>query len=94
MNPVELPSGAPRLARGDRVRVTQSIIGRDLLWKAPVEGVVIAYQPEPTGSWFAHGKGDKLWLLRLRLQKADGEITTLTIDAHSEVEVLAPANAR
>lgn len=88
MATVDLPPAAPKLAQGDRVRVTQLIIGRDLRWTTTVEGVVESFKPEPTGSWYAHGKGDKLWLLRVRLRKDDGEITTLTIDPHSTVEVL------
>ncbi|HOB75788.1 MAG TPA: hypothetical protein PKG54_14825 [Phycisphaerae bacterium] len=88
MTAVEIPPNAPRLARGDRVRITQMILGRDLRWPTTVEGVVESFKPEPTGSWYAHGKGDKLWLLRVRLRKDDGEITTLTLDAHSTIEVL------
>jgi hypothetical protein len=90
MTAVELPPDAPRLSKGDRIRVTQLILGRDLRWTTAVEGVVESCKPEPTGSWYAHGKGAKLWLLRIRLRKDDGEITTLTLDPHSTVEVLNP----
>lgn len=54
----------------------------------PVEGEVIRHRPEPTGSWFAHGKDDRYWLNRLRLKKSDGEITTLALDENSRVEIL------
>jgi hypothetical protein len=88
MTLVPIPPDAPKLSKGNRIRVTQLIIGRDLRWTTSVEGVVESYRPEPTGSWFAPGKDDKLWLLRLRLRKADGELTTLTLDARSKVEML------
>lgn len=78
----------PQLAPGDRVRVQQAIVGRDQEWTTRVEGVVETCRPEVTGSWYAHGKNDKLWLLRLRLRKADGELTTLVIDHNSRVERL------
>ena len=87
MNGPALPPNAPRIAPGDHVRITQRIVGRSSTWATNVEGVVEAYGPEPTGSWFAHGKGDKLWLLRVRLRKDDGELTTITLDPSSSVEV-------
>jgi hypothetical protein len=90
MPPVALPPKAPKLSKGDRIRVTQLLLGRDLRWATTVEGVVESFRAEPTGSWYAHGKGAKLWLLRVRLRKDDGEITALTLDAHSRIEILSP----
>jgi hypothetical protein len=81
----------PPIAPGDRIRVTQRIIGRNGTWISRVEGTVASRKAEPTGSWYAHGKGDKLWLVRVRLQKDDGEITALVIDHNSTIELLAPA---
>jgi hypothetical protein len=73
--------------------VTQHIVGRDIDWSSAVDGVVEACRAEPTGSWFAHGTADRLWLQRVRLRKDDGEITTLVIDPGSVVErVPRPAN--
>ncbi len=85
---IPLPPNAPKLSKGDRIRVTQLISGRDEDWPTTVEGVVESCNLEPTGSWFAHGKGDKLWLLRLRLRKDDGEITALALDPHSRVQAV------
>ena len=73
------------LRPSQRVRVTQSIRARDVVWSAPVEGRVISCDPQPTGSWFAHGKDDRLWLERLRIEKADGEIVDLILDQASEI---------
>ena len=79
---------------GQRVRVTQEIDRREGAWQGRVEGTVVSVGAEKTGSWFAHSKDARLWLRRIRLQKDDGEITTLTIDPHTRVEVLdGPAEA-
>lgn len=88
MPAIQIPKDAPRLSKGDRIRVTQTIAGGDRRWLTHVEGVVESYRAESTGSWYAHGKHDRLWLLRVRLRKADGEISALTIDPNSRIEVL------
>src|SRR5262249_51368268 len=91
------PMAAPRLQPGMRVRVSQSIQSGEAeglkILKAEVEGAVISCEAEPTGSWFAHGKNDRVWLLRLRLRKDDGEITTLNLDDRSMVTILSLGDA-
>ena len=82
-------STAGKLDSGTRVRVVQQVSLRDETWQEVVEGEVLAHGTEPTGSWFAHGRNDRLWLDRLRLRKDDGEITSLVLDRNSRVEVLA-----
>lgn len=77
---------APKLAPGDRVRVAQRIVAHDRTYVQYAEGTVLSCGPETTGSWFAHGKHDKLWLLRLRLQKDDGEISALVVDQNTTIE--------
>ena len=79
----------PVLQPSQRVRVTQNIRARDAVWSTSVEGRVLSCEPHPTGSWFAHGKNDRLWLQRLRLEKPDGEIVDLILDDGSEVQLLA-----
>ena len=88
MNSVQPPTGVLSLKPGQAIRVVQTILGRDKTWKSTVEGVVISCKAEPTGSWYAHGKCDRLWLLRVRLRKLDGEITTLVMDHNSQVAIL------
>ncbi len=81
------------LRPGDRVRVRQTILGGAMhelkCWTIDVEGLVVSCEAEPTGSWFAHGKHDRVWLLRLRLKKDDGEIAVLNLDDASVVMVLS-----
>jgi hypothetical protein len=77
------------LKPGMRVRITQIVGRREGDWDRPTEGTILSVRPEKTGSWHAHAKDAKLWLQRVRLQKADGEITTLNLDEHSRVEIVA-----
>jgi len=77
-----------QLRPGQRVRIVQEIDRREGNWHAEVTGTILEVLTQPTGSWFAHGKHGKLWLNRLRLEKPDGEITTLVVDPHTRIEVL------
>lgn len=73
---------------GQRVRVSSRINGRDIHWQNHVEGVAVSVEPLPTGSWFAGGKNDKLWLRRILLRKDDGELTLVNVDADTDVAVV------
>lgn len=73
-----------------RVRIQQSIHARDGDWNSAVtEGEVVSFLARPTGSWFAHGKGDKLWLRRLRLRRDDGELVDFNVDQDTQITVLS-----
>jgi hypothetical protein len=80
-----------QLVPGAKVKVTQQIAARDYTLQTTVRGAVVAYAQNQTGSWFAHSKGDKLWLDRLTLRKDDGEITTLNLDDYTHIELENPA---
>ncbi len=77
------------------MRVVQQIAARNYTWTSDIRGTVVSYSQMQTGSWYAHSKNDKLWLDRLTLRKADGELTTLNLDefTHIEMEPIAPAVA-
>ena len=75
-----------KLLPGTRVKVTQQIAARERTWTSEVRGTVVSYDQQQTGSWFAHSKGDKLWLDRLTLRKDDGEITSLVLDEFSHID--------
>lgn len=73
---------------GTRVRVTQQIprpVAHQSL-ATEIIGTIVRYEQSKTGSWYAHGKDDKLWLDRLVLKKDDGEIIYLNLDHYSLVE--------
>jgi hypothetical protein len=71
---------------GMRVRVTQQIPFGKAGTRITVEGTIVRFGQQKTGSWFAHGKDDKLWLDRLEMKKDDGEIVVVNLDQYSVVE--------
>lgn len=73
-------------APGRRVRVTQQTPLRDRTWTQAVEGEVVRWRQDTTGSWFAHARDDKLWLDRLELRLDDGELVVLNLDQYSVIE--------
>jgi hypothetical protein len=73
---------------GQRIRVTQQIPWGSKTVTTTVEGVIRRFGQQKTGSWFAHGRDDKLWLDRVELVKDDGEIAIINLDHYSTVERL------
>ncbi len=86
MTEITFPPGTP-------VRVTQTLDRRGQDWTSEVVGVVEAWEHAPTGSWLAKGKQGKLWLKRLVLRKADGEITSLVVDRGTSIARIEAAAA-
>lgn len=79
---------------GMRVRVTQQIPFGQRPISTSVEGVIERFGQQKTGSWYAHGRDDKLWLDRLELRKDDGEKVVVNLDRNSRVETVgAPRGA-
>lgn len=76
---------------GTPVVVRQKIDRRGRPMEVEVAGTVVDWLEQPTGSWFAHGKHDKLWLKRLILRKIDGEETALIIDDSTLIAKLEAA---
>ena len=73
---------------GMRVRVTQQIPFGQRASNTTVEGVILRYGQQKTGSWYAHAKDDRLWLDRLELQCDNGELVVCNLDQLSRVEVV------
>jgi hypothetical protein len=73
---------------GTMVRVTQQIPRRTDTVVTTVEGKVVRQERQYSGSWYARNKNGKVWLDRLIIEKADGEITILNLDEYTVVEVL------
>lgn len=80
---------------GQRVRVTQQVPRLERPGGGPmqttVEGTVVSFQQQKTGSWYAHSRDHKLWLDRLELRKDDGEVVFLNMDQYTHVDVLQDA---
>lgn len=82
----DFPPGTP-------VRIRQTVdFYCDSVTKETV-GVVESWEDQPTGSWHAHGKDNKLWLTRLKLRKEDGEQTLLIMDQHTTIAKLEAAKS-
>lgn len=73
---------------GQRVRVTQQVPRLTGTLTTTVEGTLVGFTQQKTGSWFAHSKDHKLWMDRLQVRKDDGEMVFLNLDQYSRVEVL------
>ena len=82
---------------GQRVRVTQQVPhlgnGDPTFATRPIEGTVVSCHQAKTGSWFAHSKDHKLWLDRLEIRRADGELVVVNLDQYSHVELLEEGKA-
>ncbi|MFK7884874.1 MAG: 50S ribosomal protein L19 [Phycisphaerales bacterium] len=81
-----MTSQASNYQIGDHVRVTQQIPRGQETTSTTFEGVIVRAGQQKTGSWFAHSKDKKLWLDRLELKLADGELVTVNLDQFSRVE--------
>tara|TARA_R110002072_G_scaffold42064_2_gene117385 strand:- start:45724 stop:45987 length:264 start_codon:yes stop_codon:yes gene_type:complete len=73
---------------GSLVRVTKELSRGEDRSAFGVEGEILRMGQQKTGSWYAHSKDKKLWLDRLELRKADGEIVVMNLDDRTSVEVL------
>lgn len=73
---------------GTPVCVTQQIRRRDRITESRTYGTVEEWKELPTGSWYAHGQKDLLWLRRLKLRKLDGEISLLVVDDSTSIAKL------
>lgn len=80
------PAAIKNLSVGERVRITQQTPRQQNAFAITVEGVIQRIGQQKTGSWFAHSKDDKLWLDRVELKKADGELVVVNLDRYSVVE--------
>ena len=94
MNETELSAGLNSsqttvlYAPGSHVRVTQQIPQRDDTYTTTVQGKVLRQERQGSGSWFARNKKNKVWLDRLIIEKADGEISVLNLDEYTRVDLL------
>jgi len=73
---------------GSVVRVTKQLVLGDGPSCFVVEGEIVRMGQQKTGSWYAHAKEKKLWLDRLELKKADGELVVVNLDEGAVVEAL------
>ena len=73
---------------GSLVRVTRRLGRGESGSNFVVEGEILRMGQQKTGSWYAHSKDKKLWLDRLELEKADGELVVVNLDEGALVELI------
>lgn len=77
------------LKPGDRVRITQRVRVGKRQWHTTVEGTVEKISRQLTGLHTDRARDDHVYVDALRLRLNGGEITTLTLDEFTDLEVLA-----
>ena len=85
------PTIRRRLRPGARVRVVQQIAARSYAWGTEHVGTLVKYEQKQTGSWYAHSRGDKLWLDRLVMKKDDGEVFIFNLDEYTHLDIIVEA---
>jgi hypothetical protein len=80
-----------QLVSGSRIRVRQTVTVGSRSWPLEVTGVVREIKPIVTGIHTDRVKKDDLWVESVLLEKADGELTQVTFDENTQVEVLQSA---
>ncbi len=78
---------------GTPVCVRQQVDRRGEAYEAEVVGVVVGWEEQATGSWYAHSKDGQLHLTRLKLRKDDGELVLLVIDDSTVIAKLEAAKS-
>jgi len=73
---------------GSLVRITKQLMLGDGPSSFVIEGEVLRMGQQKTGSWYAHSKDKKLWLDRVEIKKADGEIVVVNLDDQSQIEIV------
>ena len=77
-----------KLTPGQRVRITQQVPRQSGTMTITIEGIVVSTGRGKTGSWFAHGKDDKVWLDRVEVRRDTGEMVVCNVDQYTKVDVL------
>jgi hypothetical protein len=79
----------PQYPPGTRVRVTQHVRVGHRRWLTQVEGEVLYEGRRPVGGIEMGGKASYCHQRTLQLKRDDGELTVVTVDEETEVQVLS-----
>lgn len=77
------------LVTGSRIRVKQRVTVGSRSWALEVTGVVREVKPIDTGIHTDRVKKDDLWVESVLLEKPDGELSRVTFDENTQIEVLS-----
>lgn len=82
------------LAPGERVEVTHQVKVGLKIWDTQTEGTVVRKDRRRHGLHFARNRDDKVWSDLLVLERASGELTTITIDEFTRIKRLAETTGK
>jgi hypothetical protein len=73
---------------GQRIRVRQRVTVGPRSWPLEVSGVVREVRPIETGIHTERVRSEDMWVESVLLEKADGELTRVTFDEDTQLEIL------
>jgi hypothetical protein len=76
------------LQSGDRIRITQTVRVGSRKWQATTEGIFRELAYLETGITTERVKDDDLVVPVVRFTKPNGELTSISIDEHTQVDKL------
>ncbi len=82
------PAVRGNIAVGVRLRVRQKVTVGLRSWHLEVSGVVREVRPIETGIHTDRVRKEDVWVESVLLEKADGELTRVTFDENTQIEVL------
>ncbi len=86
--PLQKPNVSRNIAPGTRVRVRQWVRVGIRSWPLEVSGVVHELNPITTGLHTSRVGNADVWVESMLLEKPDGELTRVTFDENTQVEVV------
>ncbi len=86
--PLHKPDVRRSITPGARVRVRQLVRVGIRSWPLEVSGVVRELTPITTGLHTARVGNADVWVESMLLEKPDGELTRVTFDENTEVEIV------
>ena len=87
--PLTKPSGVKlEITLGSRIRVRQKVTVGVRSWPLEVTGVVREFKPITTGIHTDRVGLEDVWVESVLLEKPDGELTRVTFDENTQIEVL------
>ena len=87
--PLTKPSGERgQITPGARIRVRQQVTVGIRSWPLEVTGVVRELKPITTGIHTQRVGLEDVWVESVLLEKPDGELTRVTFDENTQIEVL------
>lgn len=77
------------LKPGQRIRITQKMrVGSSATWDAPVEGTFRHVNFLATGIATERVPEDDIVVVSVHFTKANGELSSITLDEHTKIEVI------